>query len=410
MKSQLKASSSRSSCTPITTTPTLFTLEKHGCCQIEIPLHQQEILAKGFKTAIAGMDSVCIGPTTSTQNVDDILRDADAVQDAQEVIAVAPTTTHALLPMLNKNDDAQHATGYHPAGGTLSRYNIFREGFVFSDNNLFDVDAVPEFRENMLAMRQVLHSLAMTALNMLGYQMDDLMGFDSSYSGNISQLEQMLRGSAGDDDDDGDGDGSRTSSSYLDGFSQWHVKRYQPPPVSTSLSPSTETAIEDDDSVPLLGQHTDPSILSIVVHDVPGINEGCIGLEVQNCEEKGCERGSSSSTWVELPHHGHGICTVLIGGAMTRISPECKKFQPCIHRVRGLDGKAPTLHRSRVAATYFFRPAPRTMIYPIDIDKASSAGNAVKKRVPRSRRPISFNDWCNKVSRNYGKSKTKGST
>lgn len=385
MKSQLAttASSRVSTTSSVTAITSSFSLEKHGCCQIEIPLHQQIILAKGFGTAIAAMDS--IGDPASKEGS---RGDVDAAKQDMH--------TAASLPILNKNDDAQHATGYHPAGGTLSRYNIFREGFVFSDDNLFDVDDAPEFLEDMLAMRQVLHSLAVTAFNMLGFQMEDFMGLDCSAS--VSQLEKMLRQNGGEDG----------RSKYLDGFSQWHVKRYHPP-ADMLLSPSIATA-NTEALEPLLGQHTDPSILSVVVHDVPGINAGCIGLEVQNCAKPGDEKGSSA--WTELPQHGHGICTILIGGAMARISPP-SKFQPCLHRVRGLlddssSATIPASHFSRVAATYFFRPAPRTILRPIVVD-GSTSDNAEKKRVPRSRRPISFNDWCNKVSRNYGKSK-KGSS
>ena len=70
----------------------------------------------------------------------------------------------------------------------------------------------------------------------------------------------------------------------LDLHSQWHVKRYRPETVSphavslpgaSALSPTSD---EKPQHV-LLPVHTDPSLISVVLHDAPGVADGAAGLQ-----------------------------------------------------------------------------------------------------------------------------------
>ena len=93
--------------------------------------------------------------------------------------------------------------------------------------------------------------------------------------------------------------------------------------------------------------HSDPSLISLIVHDRDGTNSGALGLE---CMLSGGE-------WSEVAAHGHGVVTVLVGAILERITGGC--FAAAHHRVAVSD---PTTLGRRVAATFFFRPAPHAML------------------------------------------------
>ena len=125
--------------------------------------------------------------------------------------------------------DSAHASGAH-AVGWGSSYNAAREGFVFSDGASFGVpadhpEAAADFeramgaRAALAAAREVLSALERRLALERGW-------FEASF------------GPIGD-------------------HAQWHVKRYRPEFVASNGV--------------LLPVHTDPSLISVVAHDAPGV-------------------------------------------------------------------------------------------------------------------------------------------
>ena len=94
-------------------------------------------------------DGVSVVPLSAEQA--DVIADAFGV--ARQVLdsvnrADESTCAAANVPWIPVTANSAHATGYHSAGGenSLSRYNQFRQGFVFSDGELFKVGGVQNFQ------------------------------------------------------------------------------------------------------------------------------------------------------------------------------------------------------------------------------------------------------------------------
>ena len=369
-------------------------LRNHGCMQILIEdQNDQELLNKGFRTAISAMDYLQRNLSFDKNNR------YDNSHQPEEFYS-----------FLSASDDSHHANGYHPANiSSLSRYNLHREGFVFSDgiingfeklDNDLDLAFIQNFTEDMKNMRGVLHKLAGQAWALLEEEVI-LNRMNTSVSSDDNDKSILLPSKLIHQDTNG----SLNVDEMVD-FSQWHIKRYHY---------SSQDENSDHENL-LLGLHTDPSLISVVIHDIPGIHNGCRGLRFKS-SKKNIEQ-STLHKWIEVPKHGHGICTILIGGAFARIVPAGthgksesfdNSFQPCLHKVcaesktEGGDYTPFDSSRDppRVVATYFLRPSPQTILSPID-------GNVLLKsgKVPRSRRPITFHDWCARTSKNYRNSKS----
>ena len=89
--------------------------------------------------------------------------------------------------------------------------------------------------------------------------------------------------------------------------SQWHVKRYRPEARSEHAVALAEKSADDEksggggggggvDKSVLLAVHTDPSLISVVLHDAPGVQSGAVGLEYLSA--------GGAGQWTEVPHHG----------------------------------------------------------------------------------------------------------
>lgn len=358
-----------------------LSLRDFGCIQLQLNNpSDQMIVERGFKSAVEAMDFM------------------------KENKGSMNGTDCKPIPLLTKTDDAQHATGYHPANSaSLSRYNIHREGFVFSDSNLFDTnidDSIFSFRDDMIAMRGILHKLAINAWHMLEEEVMEYM-VNKNEKHDISNEEfECFRSQFFAKDE---------SEQDMEKHSQWHIKRYDYHDKSNcTIHGELDTQSEEKERL-LLGSHTDPSLLSVVIHDNPNNSIGCRGLEILDNENS----IDSLKKWIELPQHGHKVYTVLIGGAMARLLSE-GKFKPCLHRVNakgaGMKGQwfNSSIDAPRVVATYFLRPSPKTILSPINLSYDAISQNSrsgFKSKLPRSKRPISFHDWCARTSKNYSKSK-----
>ena len=230
--------------------------------------------------------------------------------------------------VLADSADSGHATGVHAAGWGSS-YNQTREGFVFSDGATFGVPrddpyAAARFEAHCRAMHDSALALARGVLAALERHLDVPTGWFEVTFGPIANN------------------------------SQWHVKRYRPERADVharSIAGRTKASkSEQNDKTVLLPVHTDPSLVSIVLHDAPVSSHGAAGLEFLSQRGRG--------VWVEVPKHGHDVATVFVGSVLDRITRGA--FPAARHRVAVRDPGS--LGLLRVAATFFWRPAPNAML------------------------------------------------
>ena len=168
----------------------------------------------------------------------------------------------------------------------------------------------------------------------------------------------------------------------------------------------------------LLPVHTDPSLISLIVHDVPGVRPGALGLEyLRPRRQRGAGAGGSvagrrsssggvsdevsggteptaeptgdrgaEGEWLVVASHGHGVVTVLVGAVLDRITGGL--YPAAKHRVASTN---PSGLGRRVAATFFFRPAPTAWLEKLPITALTD----------RSVKPIRFRDWLARVASKY---------
>jgi isopenicillin N synthase-like dioxygenase len=244
---------------------------------------------------------------------------------------------------IQPDEDSAHVTGYHPASVTegMSRYNAHRRGFVFSDEGMLQVKGIAHFEEHMSSLFESLHSIAQAVLTQMEIHWNLPTGW----------FQETL---------------GPTSS-----HSQWHVKEYVPP---------------DDDNDEWLPMHTDPSLISILVHDAPGKYEGAMGLEYQALASS----PDGKREWLEIPHHGHAVATVLVGSVLSYVTGG--RVKSCKHRVVGKSEE-----RRRIAATLFLRPRGTA---PMVVPPSPNFTQVIL------RKNNTFEQWSARVSRNYMKNKT----
>lgn len=237
--------------------------------------------------------------------------------------------------------DAAHVTGYHKAGG-LSHFNQYREGFVLSDGQTFSISDA--FDGPVRNMQEILYSLAGSA---------------------VTAIENHLRLESNFVED--------TMGPTRD-HSQWHLKRY--------LAPSTGTEHEIGKPVHWLMSHTDPSLISVVVHFQP---VGCRGLEY--CRRK--EGSATEKEWVHLDP-GQPVAVFFVGSILSYVTGGY--FPACKHRVNPPPGCA-VANNKRMAATLFVRPRP-------DASLAVWRASPLLEAAP-SRKQLTFGQWNARVSRHY---------
>lgn len=337
-------------------------LAKHGLTQVHLTNDQSDVVCSAFEYASSVMDDLLLASSSSSLPSDRSCSSSRSRIDS--------------VPILDDDCDSYSCTGYHPFGGSLSsRYNKNREGLVFSNGELFPTTkASGDTMEH--CMEKIRHLLDTIALRFLTAIEEELQ-LPNRYF-----LQEF-------------GLGAPSFVSY----SQWHIKRYRP---------------DEDTCLPhLLPVHTDPSLLSVIIHDAPGIVEGGLGLEYAT--RLG---GVEQAKWKEIPFHGHGIATIMIGAAFGRImhagdvSEEGsgsnfaairKLYPPLRHRVRNIynhSSSAPTnkeLHR--MAITYFLRPAPTSVLRPLPIFQ----DNLGLQNRSKSQH-IRFDEFYKRVSSRYKKS------
>ena len=303
-------------------------LERCGVACVRLDSEAEALHARCFETAKMGM-AHC------------------ASVDPSDPLAIPPEA------------DSAHATGMHAAGWG-SAYNATREGFVFSDGACFGVPAddpaaAAEFERSMRAMFASALRVARATLAALERRLELPPGWFESELGPIAD------------------------------HSQWHVKRYRPEArsehaVSVAGTSAATAAAGRVDARVLLPVHTDPSLISVIIHDAPGVSRGARGLEVLS-------RGGAGE-WTEVPAHGHAVAVVFAGSVLDRITGGA--YPAARHRVAVADPDAMGL--SRVAATFFWRPAPNATLKSPPSPKLPE-GVACK--------PMMFSTWCKRTAKRY---------
>jgi isopenicillin N synthase-like dioxygenase len=294
----------------------------------------------------------------------------DLARRALDLQAKTASATNVVVQTIAPGADSAHVTGYHSAGSTnsLSRYNAHREGFVFSDGGQLQVEGLPEFDPSMRQFSQSLHEIAQHVLLALERKLELPQNW----------FQQTLVPS--------------------DNCSQWHIKRFvntyqKQQEVQTcnggySTQSNDKVVVDEDDDI-LLPMHTDPSIISVVIHDRPGTNPGAMGLQYFAATT---ENSNNKRMWVEVPSHGHAIATILCGSVLSHITG---RNWPCVkHRVVHSPGGG--ADRSRMAATLFLRPQPNALL---QVPPSKYLEGVTLKKT------IDFHTWNSRVSKNYMKNK-----
>lgn len=276
--------------------------------------------------------------------------------------------------------DSAHVTGYHPAdsNNSLSRFNRYREGFVWSDGYEpiieEDITQTPadtvaatvttpatatitaSFQKSTQDLHNLLHDIAQAVMGGLEREWD----IPEKWFADALQARKAV--------------------------SQWHLKRYvhaschsddseakiEGPPLSTTI----------DDWLPA---HTDPSLISVVIVDRPGKQTGSQGLEYSTRLPTG-ER-----VWREIPFTGHAVAVIFIGSVLGYITGG--RLPACKHRVVPTMTTGTKEQRDRMAATFFLRPTESAgLVVP-----PSPRFNGVSLKRRRT-----FQSWLQRVAKNYG--------
>ena len=298
--------------------------------------------------------------------------------------------TSSTIKRIGPNDDSAHATGYHCAGSdgsSMSRYNSYREGFVFSDGNIFNVDLGEKDSEKRRGKT---------------FQSDMESFFASMHDAIAVNVLRAIARNLG----CGDEDWFQANLGPTDESSQWHVKRYVCPTATGSEKNQSSECDDNGDAeeeIEWLPVHTDPSLISIVLHDVPGKREGAMGLQYQ-VQDSSISTDSNPKSlkkiWVDVPWHGHAVATVFVGSVLSYITGNL--YPGAKHRVVYRPSTNIDVSE-RVAATLFVRPRGdcKLLVPPSPLFLTAEGNSSVRIR------NTTFDVWLARVSRNYMKGRKK---
>lgn len=289
----------------------------------------------------------------------------------------------ARVPLINPSSDSGSWTGYHHAAVVNGRYNQFREGFVFSNGEMFDGEDGC-FRDEMSKLFRFMH--------------------DRVANGILGAIERRLE----------------LAPLYFHReigptgvSSQWHMKRYRCPErsrrgcdivgaahrdlvadVSNEGSPTHRSnqaapSQSEKDADIFLPSHTDPSLVSVVILDRAGSNAGGLGLQTQSNED---------GTWREIRRHGHDVAVVFVGSVLSYLT-KGRIFAAVKHRV--VDWGVENADEARMAATLFVRPSADALMRPLPSPLLECCCVGKKKDPP------TFRVWNARVAKNYMKKKKR---
>jgi len=181
----------------------------------------------------------------------------------------------------------------------------------------------------------------------------------------------------------------------------------------------------------ILPMHTDPSLISVVIHDNDrgrttkddddGGGGGALGLQYYHPKKR---------KWIEPDEHGHDVATIFVGSVLAYLTSG--RFPGSKHRVIEIKDKQQQHLKQRMAATLFLRPQPSALLQvPLpspwllrqieqeqeeksstnnDRENSSNSSihvNKTKKKLSSLKPPITFDAWLKRVARNYEKQQKK---
>ena len=370
--------------------------------------------------------------------------------DVPSLSSSSPTTstvTYLECPIIasnqskkTKNNDtnpnsAAHVYGYHPSGGMIStRYNMYREGFVFSDRHVtFDVRQQQQHRQieqQESSMQQSPTLIPSTNSTKTSFGTDCFQMFTL-----LHDIADIVLSNIGDHLQLPNKSEEYTHNNYIQEHygptrhhSQWHLKRYtyHPDPAN---HPKRVVEAPPNDSVVVLPSHTDPSLISIVILDRPHIQSGAMGLQYfqrrhnnpptnttkrtgHTQEHVTVSSSSRQGEWVEIPYSGHDVAIVFVGSILQYITNGY--FTAVKHRVVHQDENGSNIdatehsnttepalvQRQRMAATLFCRPNPSALLKMVPSPVFMDDGT-VQSPPPI----ITFEEWMDKTAKNYQKAK-----
>ena len=284
------------------------------------------------------------------------------------------SSSNTEIPIIDPSSDSGSWTGYHHAAVVNGRYNQYREGFVFSNGEMFN--NVDTTNNNISSFENDMNNLF------------DIMHDDIS-NGVLRAIERRLELP----DQYFDKEFGPTTTS-----SQWHLKRYVLDDDSGKQDHNLNNDNEkkqDNISDVVLPVHTDPSLISVVIVDQVGSNEGVMGLQVYHPSEQNNEGG----TYKEISHSGHDVAVIFVGSVLNYLT-KGQIFSAAKHRVVNWttsNNDSSKDDKDRMAATLFVRPNGDSVMQTLPSPYLQS--NESKKKPP------TFSVWNQRVARNYMKKK-----
>ena len=312
---------------------------------------------------------------------------------------------------IDDSADSAHCTGYHSSSpGFSRRYNAHRRGWVFSDEDwTCSIGGDERKDDELVIIQQEKFDHAMGILHaILHFILDNLLLALSRKWGLLHQTTN--------EDDKNTACWFQTNMGPTRSHSQWHVKEFVTPPNSNHSDSTTTTEEDSSQPVEWLPAHTDPSLVSVVIHDTQHKNmRGSRGLQYYSTSDKEWHpaRPSSETTITtdsstsEYPPQQYA--TIFVGSVLAAMTSH--QVPACRHRViyedeentsRSIDSQSssrdPDDRGIRRATTLFGRPAPTAKLQHIP-------------GFPRIRQEgMRFEEWLSRVARNYEKSKKNRTT
>ena len=340
--------------------------ENSGVALVDLPQEEDDVVVaeiiprRAFRVAQKTLDSI---HNASASADDDDNKNSNTVQEIPE------------------QADSAHVTGYHPAASAnslSSRYNQYREGFVWSDGEKIvwrdddddDDHHHDEFTQATDDLEALLHAIAEQILHGLERYLELSEGW---FEDNLGPTIQN---------------------------SQWHLKRYV---VPYNISDKPINKNQKDEFCNWLPPHTDPSLISVVIHDRPGKSEGSQGLEYFHKSING-----SCCQWKSVPFSGHKVAVIFVGSVLAYITGGL--FPACKHRVVTTSSSSSSTvleeedyyrTHARMAATLFVRPRGTALV---QVPPSPCLENV---RIKQRQQIKTFDAWYARVARNYEKAKLR---
>lgn len=306
-------------------------LESDGYALLALSSNLKSAISNSFATARAALDSL------------------SSIEDN------SPAECQFPMPFIDPKSDSGSWTGYHRAAVENGRYNRFREGFVFSNGDMFDINCVGHGKEGEAGefgtqMKELFHIMHNVIANEILKAIERRLQLPEEYF--------------------------RNELGPTDTSSQWHMKRYD--------IHSEEESLDGSEILPM---HTDPSLISIVILDASEVQMGGMGLQVYQTDR----------TWKEIIRHGHGIAIIFVGSVLSHLIKDKSIFPAAKHRVVQWWDRDNDKHQ-RVAATLFVRPNGDALMRPLPSPLVLDLDERKHKSTH-----LTFAQWNARVAKNYMK-------